>query len=142
METKFQKLMRRVLWGGVISVGLIILEILIAKRLFKDNTDGYIQMMAAITMTVYVIISFIQLAQYNKYVKKYNQEKVEQASKELTSEYKPVLLKYSRSISPEMFECRARVEEDGKISCKVILDCEIEVESYDEFLRFFEIIEE
>ena len=55
----------------------------------------------------------------------------------LTSEFKQVILNYSEPISKELFECQAKVDDDGKIVCKIQLDYEVKIENYEEFLSFF-----
>ena len=64
-------------------------------------------------------------------------EKLEKISKELTKEFKPVLLNYSEAISKDLFECQAKVDDEGKIIYKIHLDYDGKFENYEEFLRFF-----
>jgi len=40
-----------------------------------------------------------------------------------------------------MFECKAKVDEDGKIVCEVFLNMKTTFESYEEFLRYFHLDE-
>lgn len=93
--------------------------------------------MMSITAFIYLVISVIELVKYQKYVKKYKREEVEKASKELSTEFKKVLLNYSDPISKDLFECQAKVDDDGKIICKIQLDFETKIENYEEFLKFF-----
>ncbi len=65
------------------------------------------------------------------------EEKVEQARQELSTEIKQVFLNYSEFISKDLFECQAKVDNNGKIICKVQLDYEVKLENYEEFLSFF-----
>ena len=61
----------------------------------------------------------------------------EEKYKKLSSEFKNVQLKNSGTIIKEAFECQAKVNNDGKIICKVQLDIEDEFGNYEEFAKFF-----
>ena len=144
MEDQNKKIFRWILGGGLSAFFLIILETLIATPIFKNNTElwrPHVVGMILITMFIYLIISVIKLVKYQKFAKNYKQEKLEKTSKELTKEFKPVVLNYSEPISKDLFECQAKVGDDGKIVCKIQLDYEVKIENYEEFLSFFHIQE-
>lgn len=129
------KLLQWLLGGVFLSWFLITLEILIAKLIFNNNTYDFI--MGLITIFIYVIIAVIKFVKYQKYVKKHQQEQVENASKELSTEFKQVFLNSSKSISKDLFNCQAIVDNDGKIICQIQLDYEMKFENYEDFLSFF-----
>lgn len=144
MEDQNKKIFRWILGGGLSALFLIILETLIATPIFKNNTElwrSHVVGMILITMFIYLIISVIKLVKYQKFAKNFKQEKLEKTSKELTKEFKPVVLNYSEPISKDLFECQAKVGDDGKIVCKIQLDYEVKIENYEEFLSFFHIQE-
>ncbi len=144
MEDQNKKIFRWILGGGLSALFLIILETLIATPIFKNNTElwrPHVVGMILITMFIYLIISVIKLVKYQKFAKNFKQEKLEKTSKELTKEFKPVVLNYSKPISKDLFECQAKVGDDGKIVCKIQLDYEVKIENYEEFLSFFHIQE-
>jgi len=140
MQDQNKKIIRWILGGGLLAVFLVIPEMLIAKSISNNNPEvwkPYATTMILITMFIYLIISVIKLVKYHKFAKSYKQEKLEKTSKELTKEFKPVLLNYSEPISKDLFVCQAKVDDDGKIVCKIQLDYEVKIENYEEFLRFF-----
>lgn len=144
MEDQNKKIFRWILGGGLSALFLIILETLIATPIFKNNTElwrSHVVGMILITMFIYLIISVIKLVKYQKFAKNFKQEKLEKTSKELTKEFKPVVLNYSEPISKDLFECQAKVGDDGRIVCKIQLDYEVKIENYEEFLSFFHIQE-
>lgn len=144
MEDQNKKIFRWILGGGLSALFLIILETLIATPIFKNNTElwrSHVVGMILITMFIYLIISVIKLVKYQKFAKNFKQEKLEKTSKELTKEFKPVVLNYSEPISKDLFECQAKVGDDGKIVCKIQLDYEVKIENYEKFLSFFHIQE-
>ena len=144
MEDQNKKISRWIIGGGLSALFIIILETLIATPIFKNNTElwrSHVVGMILITMFIYLIISVIKLVKYQKFAKNFKQEKLEKTSKELTKEFKPVVLNYSKPISKDLFECQAKVGDDGKIVCKIQLDYEVKIENYEEFLSFFHIQE-
>lgn len=140
MQDQNKKIFRWILGGGLLAIFLVIPEMLIAKSISNNNPEvwkPYATTIILITMFIYMIISVIKLVKYQKYAKNYKQEKVEKTKGELTTEFKQVLLNYSEPISKDLFECQAKVDDDGKIVCKIQLDYEVKIENYEEFLRFF-----
>lgn len=129
------KLLQWLLGGVFLSWFLITLEILIAKLIFNNNTYDFIMML--ITIFIYVIIAVIKFVKYQKYAKNHQQEQVENASKELSTEFKQVFLNSSKSISKDLFNCQAMVDNNGKIICQIQLDHEVKFENYEDFLSFF-----
>lgn len=140
MQDQNKKIIRWVVGGGILALFLTIPEILIAKLISINNPEvyeSYVITMAVITIFIYLTVSVIQFVKYQKYANNYKQEKIEKASKELTPEFKPVLLNYSEPISKDLFKCQAKIGDDGKIVCKIELDYEVKIENYEEFLRYF-----
>lgn len=140
MQNQNKKIIWWVLGGGMFTIFLLIPETFIADWLSKNNPESfrsYAVIMMSITALIYLVISVIKLVKYQKYAKKYKREEVEKASKELSTEFKKVLLNYSDPISKDLFKCQAKVDDDGKIVCKIQLDFETKIENYEEFLKFF-----
>lgn len=140
MQDQNKKIFRWILGGGLLVVFLVIPEMLIAESISNNNHEVcklYTTTMILITMFIYLIISVIKFVKYQKFAKNYEQEKLEKTRKELTKEFKPVVLNYSEPISKDLFECQAKVDDDGKIVCKIQLDYEVKIKNYEEFLRFF-----
>lgn len=140
MQNQNRKTFRWILAGGLLTVILVIPEALIAKLISNNNPEVlnmYFMTMVFITMFIYLIISTIYVVKYIKCVQKHEQEELKRTRKELTKQFKPVLLNYSEPISKNLFECQAKVDDDGKIVCKIQLDYEVKIENYEEFLRFF-----
>ena len=141
MQNQNKKILRLIFGGGMLSLFLCMFELLIAKSISNNNPEvyePYTITMISITMSIYLIISVISLVKYQKYAKNYEQKKIEKAIKELTSEFKPVLLKHSGPIPENLFQCKAKIGDDGKIICKIQLDHELKIESYEKFLEFFQ----
>lgn len=84
-----------------------------------------------------MLLTVIKLVKYQRYVKNYKQEKIRKVSRELTTEFKQVLLNDSESIPTELFKCQAKIDDDGKIVCKIKLEYEMKIENYKDFSRFF-----
>lgn len=144
MEDQNKKISRWILGGGLSVLSLIIFGTLITTSIFKNNPElwrSHVAWMILITMFIYLIISVIKFVKYQKFAKNYKQEKLEKTSKELTKEFKPVVLNYSEPISKDLFECQAKVGDDGRIVCKIQLDYEVKIENYEKFLSFFHIQE-
>lgn len=140
MQDQNKKIIRWALGGGILCVFLLIPEALIVDLISNNNSEVnkfYSTIMFLITIFIYLIISVIKVVKYQRYVNNYKYEELEKANKELTSEFKEVLLNYSEPISKECFECQAKVDDDGKIVCKIQLDYEVKIESYEEFLKYF-----
>lgn len=140
MQDQNKKIFRWILGGGLLAILLVIPEVLIANSISNNNPEvlrRYAITMILITMFIYVIISIIKIVKYQKFAKNYKQEELEKISKELTKEFKPVLLNYSEPISKDLFQCQAKFDDDGEIVCKIQLDYEVKIENYEEFLRFF-----
>jgi len=140
MEDQNKKIVRWILGGGLLAVLLVIPEMLIAQSISNNNPEvyaSYATTMILITVFIYIIISVIKLVKYQKYAKNYVQERLEKASTELTQEFKEVLLNYSEPIPKDLFKCQAKIDEDGKIVCKIELDYEVKLENYEKFLRYF-----
>ena len=145
MQNQDKKIFRWILGGGLLAVFLVIPEMLIAKSISNNNPEvykSYATTMILITSFIYLIISVIKIVKYQKYAKNYKQEKVEKVRKELSTEFKQVLLNYSEPIPKDLFQCKAKIGEDGKIVCKIQLDYEVKLEDYEKFLRFFHFDQE
>lgn len=143
MQDQNKKLFMWVVGLSVLMVALVIPELLIAKTIYPNEQDWRtcLTNMILITMFLCIIIYTIRFLQYYKFVKEYRRNKVEEAKKELTSEFKKVFINYSGDISKDMFECKAKVDEDGKIVCEIFLDMKITFESYEKFLEYFQFNE-
>lgn len=145
MQDQNKKIFRWILGGCLLAVFLVIPEMLIAKSISNNNPEvykSYATTMILITFFIYLIISVIKIVKYQKYAKNYKQEKVEKVSKKLSTEFKQVLLNYSEPISKDLFQCKAKIGEDGKIICKIQLDYEVKLEDYEKFLKFFHFDQE
>lgn len=145
MQGQDKKFLRWILGGGLILIFLLIPGLLIARYIADGNTElfeRYASYMLIIVLLAYLILSAITIAKYNKHFQNYEREKLEKASKELTSEFKPVLLNKSEHISPELFKCQAKVDEQGKIVCEIKLEHKVKFENYEELLRFFHFSKE
>ena len=141
MDKQTKKMLRWIVGGGMILLFLLIPELLISRALSNGNEElfrKYGLIMSLTTMFIYFISSIAVLIKYGKYLIKDEQEKGEKVKKELTSEYKKVILKDLDSISPTMYSCKAKVDQDGKILCEVTLDAKLKIESCEEFFRFFQ----
>lgn len=98
MQDQYKKMFRWIFGGGLLAILLVIPEMLIANSISNNNPEVlklYAIAMILITMFIYVIISIIKIVKYQKFAKNYKQEELEKISKELTKEFKPVLLNYS-----------------------------------------------
>lgn len=140
MQNQFTKTFRRLLLGGLITFILCFLEMLIANLIFENNPEAYkfyASIMLLITMFFYMIFFTINIVKHEKQTKNQKQKKLEEANKELTTEFKQVLLNYSEPISKDLFKCYAKIDDDGKIFCKIELDYEVKIDNYEKFLRHF-----
>lgn len=144
MKDQNKKMLRWILGGVILIVFLIVPEMFIANLISNNNPECWrliLAIMLGITAFIYLIISGIKIVKYQKFAENYEKEKLEKISKELTKEFKPVLLNYSEAISKDLFECQAKVDDEGKIIYKIHLDYDGKFENYEEFLRFFHIQE-
>jgi len=144
MQNQNKKILMWVGGLGLLMVFLVIPELLIAQSIYPNEPEAFktcLTIMLLSTLSVYLIIATIKLVQYQRFVKEYKRNKIEEANKELTSEFKKVFIRYPGDISKDMFECKAKVDEDGKIVCEVFLNMKTTFESYEEFLRYFHLDE-
>ena len=145
MQDQNKKILRWILGGGLFAASLVIPEMLIAKLISSNNPDvykSYAISMVFITSSIYLIVSVIKTVKYQKYVKNYKQGELVKASQELSTEFKQVLLNYSEPIPKDLFHCKAKIRDDGKIICKIQLDYEMKLKDYEDFLRFFHFDQE
>ncbi len=141
MKNQNVKIFFEVMAGGILAIFLILPEMLISKLIYANSPEHYrfcVTVMIFITLLIYVIASIIRTVRYLNDFKKYKQEGLEKAHKELTKESKPVRLNYAGAISKDLFKCQARIDDDGKIACKIQLDYEVKLGSYEEFFNFFD----
>ena len=130
--------------GGTLGVALVIPETLLAKLLTKNNPEIYETcafMMVFVTMSIYLVVSIVKSVQYFKWINQHEQEKLEETKKILNSQFKTVLLNSSIDIPKERFECQAKIGNDGKIICKIHLDFETNLDTYEQFQKQFHFAE-
>lgn len=140
MQNQNKKITRWILGGALVYFLLEIVIMLIIKTIFENNPETcgtYATVITLVLMFIYIIFCVIGVVRYNKYATKYENAEVEKARKELTAEFKEVLLKYPVPIDEDLFKYQAKVDDDGKIVCKIQLDYEMKFESYEKFLRYF-----
>ena len=128
-----------------LSILIIAFEVIIAHNLYPNEPEafrGCCINMILITLFAYIIVGTILSVQCVKFEKEYKRNKVEKAKQELTSEFKTVFINNSGIISKDMIECTAKVDENGKIICKIHCDFKTELETYEDFLRCFHFDEE
>ena len=140
MENQNKKIIRWTIGLGVSMIILILPELLIVKSIYPDDVEAFKTCMVnilLITLFAYLIMFIIKFVQYTKFANEYKRNKIEEANKELTSEFKKVFIRSSGDISKDMFECKAKVDEDGKIICEVFLNMKTTFDSYEKFLEYF-----
>lgn len=129
---------------GLLGILLTLPEMLIARTIYSNDPQAFktcFTIMLLITLGLYLIIATIKIVQYEKFVKEYKRNKIEEAVQGLNSEYRKVFINYSGDISKDMIECKAKVDENGKIICEIFLDMKTTFDTYDEFLRYFHLAE-
>ena len=129
---------------GLLGILLTLPEMLIARTIYSNDPEAFktcFTIMLLITLGLYLIIATIKIVQYEKFVKEYKRNKIEEAVQGLNSEYRKVFINYSGCISKDMIECKAKVDENGKIICEIFLDMKTTFDTYDEFLRYFHLAE-
>lgn len=129
---------------GLLGILLTLPEMLIARTIYSNDPEAFktcFTIMLLITLGLYLIIATIKIVQYEKFVKEYKRNKIEEAVQGLNSEYRKVFINYSGDISKDMIECKAKVDENGKIICEIFLDMKTTFDTYDEFLRYFHLAE-
>ena len=104
----------------------------------------YIMVFANLNLTlsligffIYLAITAVKLIHHYNFSKNYEKEKIKTASKKLSTDFTDVVLNYSDPIHRDLFKCKARIDDEGKIVCVVNLDYETEFENYEDFLDFF-----
>ena len=144
MKKRFENFLKSLLWGVVITTILLIAGFLIASKIIqnKDDLSICLAVMAGIIGIIYTIFAFINLKKFEKYQKLYNMNAKEKVMNELTSEFKPVILRDSGDVPTEKFKCQAKVDENGKIICRIYVDYQTKLNSYEEFLKYFHLNEE
>ena len=142
MHNQNKKLLKWIV-GLFISLPILIaLELVIAKAIYPNELEAFekcLSTLLCVDLFVYLIIIAIKFVQYRKFVEKYEQDKLSEAKEELTSEFQKVFINYSGDISKDKFECKAKVDKNGKIICEIFLDMETTFESYEEFLKYFHL---
>ncbi len=137
------KKLHKWLVGLFISLLIIaVLDLVIAKAIYPNELEAFekcLSTLLCIEVLVYLIIIAIKCVQYRNFVEKYEQDKLSEVKEELTSEFQKVFINYSGAISKDEFECKAKVDRNGKIICEIFLDTEITLESYEEFLKYFHL---
>ena len=144
MKNRYSNLMKWLCGGGAILVASTLPIFLIAKAIGQNDSDKtlYCALLMMIPIfLVYTTIIVVKSVRWFKTEKQEEQETLEKAQKVLTSEFKKVWINYSSAINKKLFDCQAKVDTDGKIICKVCLDYETKYDSYEEFLRFFNLDE-
>ena len=144
MRNQNKKMLMWVLGLGVFMPVIVILELLITKAIYSEEPETFkscLSTMIAITMLVYVLVIVIKFVRYQKTAQEHERSIVEKTKKELTSEFKKVFMNCSGDISKDKFECKAKVDENGKIICEIFLDMKTTFESYEEFLEYFHLNE-
>ncbi|MBR3002328.1 MAG: hypothetical protein IKF38_02005 [Clostridia bacterium] len=131
-----------VLYGLPIIVTILSVMIIFVKI---NNLEVNSTTMVAIVFFLYMLgLLFLVIAyiQYGKSVKQQRDEALQQAQKKLTSEFQTVFLRNSSEISEKKFECTARIDENGKIICRIQTDIYWEPNDYEQFLRVFSFSQE
>lgn len=144
MKNRYSSLEKWVYVGGAIMVLLLLPIYLIAKVLGQNDVEkvfAYAFLLVILIFIVYFTGIIVKMVQYMKSEKKEKQKILEKAQSELTSEFKKVRMSHPNEINTKLFDCQAKVDTDGKIICKVHLDYETKYDSYEEFLRFFNLDE-
>lgn len=145
MKHRTSNLVTWILGGGLLLIFLKIPEVRIAKLITQNEPEKFDTLfisMALFTLLIYVIIVSVKIVQFYNYSKKYKQEHLEKAKKELDSEFKTVLRNGSIEFSSEQLECQAKIDDNGKIICKIYVDYEIELDSYEDFIDRFHFDED
>lgn len=142
MKNRYNNFLKWMFGGGAICVFSSIPITLIATELAKNDFEkalGLAFLMIFPIALAYLTIIVVKFLQYTKYEKQENKKTLEKAQSELTSEFKKVRMNNSCTIQKKLLECQAKIDTDGKIICKVQLDYETKFDSYEEFLRFFNL---
>lgn len=129
-----------ILGFGMFCAVLIIPEMWIAKLITQNHPGTYdtcITRIVFVTLSIYMIVAIIKSVQFFKYIEQHNQEKLEKSKITLDSDFKTVLLKSSSNIPAENFVCQAKIDDDGKIICKISLDYQTILANYEEFNEYF-----
>lgn len=144
MKNRFYNLVMWYLIGGLIVCLLLIPEILIAKKITSNDTDFFkaFLIMSLVTLFIYLVIVGVKFILYRKYYNAEQGRRLQDVKNELTSEFKPVILECSEDVPKEKFECQAKVDENGKIICKIYVDYQTQLDSYEEFLKYFHLNKE
>ena len=130
--------------SGVIAVFLLIPEFVIAQLIFPNNPESYqtcTTIMLIVTAPIYAPIATIKIVQYHKFEREYRKNRITTATNALTSEFNTVILNDPPSISVDMFECQAKVDDNGKIICKIHCDFISKFDNYNDFLQHFHFAE-
>ena len=142
MKNQTRSTFKWVLGGGILCIFLVFTQLLIRELIIPKEFQPYISAMIIITCCVYCIISIVKIVQYQKWEKEYMQETLEKSKEKLSPEFTTVLLNSSDDISKEKFNCQAKIDNDGKIICKINVDFTTKFDSYEKFLRYFHFDEE
>lgn len=90
-----------------------------------------------------IIISFaVLIAVYSITMNSYMEKEIERARHVLTPEFIPVFLKDQIIVCKDKARCEARIDENGKIICKVTADLQFDMDEFNRFLKFFSLDEE
>ena len=142
MQNQNKKMLKWTMGLTLSMLILVILELVIVRSIYPNDVEAFKTCMSnilLITMFAFIIIFTIKFVQYHKIAQEYRRNKVEEVKTELSSEFKKVFIRYPGHISKDMFECKAKVDENGKIVCEVFLNMKTTFESYEEFFEFFHL---
>lgn len=131
---------------GTLILPLALLIAMSILRLITQNDPeifrNYSFTLFCVACPTYLIFAIIINIKYYKAFSEDRKNMLEEAMQTLNSEFKPVVLINPTNISKKEFICKARLDENGKIICKINVDFETNFDNYEDFLNFFDIPEE
>ena len=145
MKNQIKKTIMWICGLFLLMIVLAIPEMIIAHNIYPNQHQASLLcwlIMVFITMLACLIIALRKVAQLQKFEKEYQRKSAEEASEKLTSEPKKVFIRRSEYIPKDRFECKAKVDKEGKIVCEIFLDIKTTLKSHEEFLKLFQFDED
>lgn len=137
MKDPSEKHWYSILLLAFLSIMLCIPGGLVAFKYFPNSFEMQFLCMSGPGIITFLVANIILGIKFQKAYKEYDKWLKEHSNEKLNSEFQKVHLKTFDGINKEAVECQAKVNNDGKIICKVHLDIEDEFSNYEEFVKFF-----
>ena len=128
------KLIARIAICTVVCFVIIFLLHCIISQIIKDDTGKRLSVFVISVVISYIIFDIVNVRKLEKEEQKNAQRNINN----LSSEFQDVHINSANLISKDEFNCKARLNENGEVVCKIKTDIEV-ILPIDRFLDYFTI---